>query len=170
MAREISPIYYFIFGLIRTCLPTDIVDVALSIRTVKGIYTYRKDHTMESMTFTSWSKKVILFPSLRQKIQVFQVGKRQNLTISWNDSNTFQFSTPPKMPRNPRKQTTGKIRTRWSGRNQFNPIKTKIPNTPDTKKLKLDRFDIKAPILTKACDSFGLSCSYCEQGPPNSSP
>ena len=37
-------------------------------------------------------------------------------------------------------------------------------STTDTKVLELDRVDIKAPILTKACDSFSLSCSYCEQG------
>ena len=30
--------------------------------------------------------------------------------------------------------------------------------------------DIKVPILTKACDRFGLSCSYCEQGAPHPSP
>ena len=51
------------------------------------------------------------------------------MTIPWNDGNTVQFSTPPKMSRNLRKQTTGKVRTRWSGRNQFNPVKMKRPNT-----------------------------------------
>ena len=39
MAREINPICSFIFGSIRTCLLTDMVDVDLTIRTVKGIYT-----------------------------------------------------------------------------------------------------------------------------------
>ena len=115
MAREINPICDFIFGSIRTCLLTDMVDVDLTIRTVKGIYTYRKDHTTESTIFTPWSKKVILFPSLRWKILVFQDDKRQNMMVPWNDGNLVQF--PPKMPRNLRKCTVGKIRTRWSGRN-----------------------------------------------------
>ena len=61
-------------------------------------------------------------------------------------------------------QTTGKILTKWSGRNRFNPIKMRRPNTPDTKVLELDRINIKDPILTKVCDRFGLSCSYCKQG------
>ena len=95
MAREISPVCNFIFGLIRTCLPTDMVDVDLNIQTVKGIYLYRKDHTMQSMIFTPWGKKVIPFSSLRWKIQVFQDDKRQKTMISWNDGNTFQFSTLP---------------------------------------------------------------------------
>ena len=29
---------------------------------------------------------------------------------------------------------------------------------------ELDKVNIKAPILTKACDRLGLSCSYCKQG------
>ena len=65
MTREISPVCDFIFGSIRTSLPTDMVDVDLTIRTVKDIYTHTKDHTAESTIFTSWIKKVILFPSLR---------------------------------------------------------------------------------------------------------
>ena len=64
MAREISPICDFIFGSIRTSLLMDTVDIDLTIWTVKGIYTYRKDYTAESMIFTPWSKKVIPFPLL----------------------------------------------------------------------------------------------------------
>ena len=157
MAREISPICNFILISIRTSLLMDTIDVALTIWTVKGIYTYRKDHTIESTIFTPCSKKVIPFPSLRWKIQAFQDVKRQEMTMPWNDGSAFQFSAPSKMPRNPRKQTTGKIRTRWLDRNRFNPIKTRRPNTPDTKVSELDKIDIKAPIPTKACDRFGLN-------------
>ena len=42
MAREISPVCDFIFGSIRTNLLMDMVDVDLTIRMVKGIYTYQK--------------------------------------------------------------------------------------------------------------------------------
>ena len=120
MAREIRPTCDFIFGSIRTISLMDTVDGDLTIWTVKGICTNRKDHTAESMIFTPWSKKVIPFPSLRWKIQAFQDDKRQVMAVPWNDGSEFQFSTPPKTSRNPRKTTTGKIRTRWSGRNRFN--------------------------------------------------
>ena len=155
----------FILGSIRTSLQTDMVDVDLTIWMVKGIYMYRMDHTAESTIFTPWSKKVIPFPSLRCKIQAFQDDKRQEMALSWKDGSAFQFSAPPKMPRNPRKRTTGKIRTRWLGKNRFNPIKTRRPNTQETKVTDLDRIDtdIKAPILIKAGDKFGLLCSYCQQ-------
>ena len=61
MAREISPICDVIFRLIRTSLPTDTVDVDLTVSTVKGIYTCRKDHAKETTIFTLWIKKVIPF-------------------------------------------------------------------------------------------------------------
>ena len=67
MACEISPICDFLFGSIRTNLPTDTVDVELTVQMVKGIYMYRKDHTVESTIFTPWSKKVMPFASLRSK-------------------------------------------------------------------------------------------------------
>ena len=75
MAREISPICDFMFGYIRTSLLMNMVVVDLTVWTVKEIYTYRKDHTMESKINTPWSKKVIPFPSLRWKIQAFQDDK-----------------------------------------------------------------------------------------------
>ena len=68
MAREISSICYFIFGSQHACLPMDTVGVELTVRIVKGIYTYHKDHTAESTVFSPWSKSVIPFPSLRRKI------------------------------------------------------------------------------------------------------
>ena len=98
----------FIFGSIRTSLLMDMLDVDLTIWMVKGIYSYRKDHTAESTIFTPWSKKVIPFPSLRHKIQAFQDDKRHETALPWNDGSAFQFSAPSKMLRNPRKRTTGK--------------------------------------------------------------
>ena len=77
MAGEISPICNFIFGSILTGLPTDTVDVELTIKMVKGIYTYRKDHMAESMVFSPWSRTVIPFPSLQRKIQAYQDKNKQ---------------------------------------------------------------------------------------------
>ena len=80
MAREINPICDFIFGSIHMCLPADAVDIELTIRTVKGIYTYHKDHTAESTIFSLFSKSVIPFPSLRQKIQTYKDNNKQVTT------------------------------------------------------------------------------------------
>ena len=81
MAREISPVCNFIFGSIWTGLLMDTVDVELTVRMVKGIYTYRKDHTAESMVLSPWSRTAIPFPSLRWKIQAYQDENKQ--TSAW---------------------------------------------------------------------------------------
>ena len=40
----------------------------------------------------------------------------------------------------------------------------------DTKVSDINKIDIIAPILRKACNSYGLSCSYCKQGSPHPLP
>ena len=89
MAREISPVCDFIFGSIHTSLPTDMMDVELMIRMVKGIYTYRKDHTVESMVFPPWSKTVIPFSLLCRKIQTFQSKSRQAMAKDNNNATPY---------------------------------------------------------------------------------
>ena len=103
----------------------DTVDVGLTVWMVKGIYNYRKDHTVESTIFTPWSKKVTPFPSLRHKIQAYQDDKRSERVLPWNNGNMFQFSAPPMMQNNPTKRASGKIRARWSNKSRYNPMKTK---------------------------------------------
>ena len=162
MPGEISLVCNFIFGSIRASLPTDKLDVDLTIRMVKDIYTYHKDHPTESPIFTPWSESVIPLPSLRQKIQAFKDDKKQNMTMPWDNSSTVQFSAPPKTPRNSGKCALGKIRTIWSNRNQrFNPIKTNRYNTMNTEMMDMNKIDIIKPTPRKACEHFGLTCSYC---------
>ena len=55
----------------------DTVDVELTVRMVKGIYTYRKDHTAKSTVFLPWSMTVIPFPSLQRKIQAYRDQNKQ---------------------------------------------------------------------------------------------
>ena len=73
MTREIILVCDFIFGSICTALLMDTVDVELMIQMVKGIYTYRKDHTAKSTVFSPWSRTVITFPSLQRKIKHFRM-------------------------------------------------------------------------------------------------
>ena len=150
MAQEINPIWNFIFGSIRTSLLMDMVNVDLTIQMVKGTYTYRKDHTAESMIFTPFSKKMLPFSSLRHKIQAFQDDKRHEMALPWNNGSTFQFPAPPKMPRNPRKKNHWQNQNQWLGKNRFNPIKTRRPNTPEAKMTDLNQVDtnneVPAPV------------------------
>ena len=58
MAREINLVCDLFFGFMYSNLPSDMVDVELTIRTAQGTYTYQKDHTAEATIFTPWSKSV----------------------------------------------------------------------------------------------------------------
>ena len=125
MAREISPVCDFIFRSIRTELLTDTVDVELTVRMVKGIYQYRKDHMAESMVFSPWSRTVIPFPSLQRKIQAYQ--DKNNQMSAWNKGHAVPYV--PTQPQPKCRCTSGKTRTRWSNwMNRFNPIKTEHHN------------------------------------------
>ena len=88
----------------------DIVDVELMIRIVKGIYTYRKDHTAKSTVFSQWSRTVIPFPSLHRKIQAFQDESRQ--PMAWDNNNAMPYFSA--LPKPKCKCTPGKTRARWS--------------------------------------------------------
>ena len=167
MAREISPICDFIFGSQCTCLPMDTVDIELTIRMVKGIYTYCKDHTAESTVFSPWSKSVIPFPSLRCKIQAFQDDNSKQM-MTWNCSMMPQFSTLPRPHRSPRKCAPGQTRTRWSNHNHwFNPIRTNRYNTHDTELNDMNKINITQPTPKRACECTESLCTYCKYKAPH---
>ena len=162
MARKISLVCDIIFRSICTSLPTDTVDVELTIRTVKGIYTYRKDHTTESMVFSPWCRTVIPFPSLHRKIQAFQDEYRQ--AMAWDNNNAMPyFSTSPKPKHNPRKQAPGKNRTRWSNRrHSFNPINMDRYNTCDSNSSGMNKLGILKPTPKRLCNMSLKDCTYGE--------
>ena len=153
----------------------DTVDVELTVWMVKGIYMYRKDHTMESRIFTPWSKKVTTFPSLRCKIQAYQDDQKSERVLPWgnNGNSSFKFSAPPVRQTNPRKRAPSKIRARWSNKATCNPMKTKRPNTPETPVTNMDITDMdkaKVPLPVKVCKQFRPSCSFCKQNVLHHSP
>ena len=143
------------------------VDVELTIKTVQGIHIYCKDHTAEPTIFTPWSKSVTPFPSLRKKIKAFKEDSRGHLTPAWMPL----VNTLTKSPRNPKKCTSGKVRTRWSNRNhRFNLIKTSWVNTLGTDSMNENKISILKFIPQKACKQFGATCSFCRQQVPHPLP
>ena len=91
--------------------------------------------------------------------------------MPWNSGNSVQFSTPPKMPRNPAKHATDKNRTRWLNRNhRLNPIKTNRFHTMQSKMTDMNKIDVVKPTPRKVCKHYSLCCSYCKQDAPHPSP
>ena len=149
MARKINPVCNFFFGFMHTNLPTDTVDVELTLRMVQGIYIYCKDHTADTTIFTPWSKSLIPFPSLRKKIKAFNEDSKGQMTLTWMSSD----STPTKPPKIPRKCTPGKVRTwRSNCKHCFNLIKTNWVDTLGTNLISTGNVSIIKPIPQKACE------------------
>ena len=166
MAREICPIRDFIFRSIWTGLLTDMVDVELTIRMVKGIYTYRKDHMAESMAFLPWSRTVIPFPSLQKKIQAYQDENRQ--TSAWNKGHTAPYF--PTQPQPKCRCTLEKTRTRCSNqRHRFNPIKIECYNMQDRETMDFNKIDILEPTPKQLCTNIHRECTYCKYDAPHPS-
>ena len=168
MARQISPVCNFISGFLHTCLPMNMVDVELTIRMVKGIYTYHKDHTAESTVFSPWS--VIPFPSLRCKIQAFQDDNSKPL-MTWNSSMMPQFSAPPRPRRSPRKHPQAKLELGGPIITTSSiQLETNRYNTNDTEPNDMNKINIIQPTPKRACECTDSSCIYCKYEAPHPSP
>ena len=76
MAYDLKPSCDFLFGYFSCALPKDIIDVELTVRTVKGIHAFQKDCNTESTTCSPWSRQMKPFPLLCRKIQAFKEEKR----------------------------------------------------------------------------------------------
>ena len=82
-----------------------------------------------------------------------------------------QFSGPQKISQNPRKFTSGEIKTRWSRHNhKFNPIKTNRYNTLDVNSPQMNKINIIQPIPKRTCDHLADTCTYCRYEAPHPSP
>ena len=68
----------FIFYNFHCTLPRDTMDVEVTIWTVDGIHTYRKDRMTQVALCSPWSRQVKPFPSLRKKIAEYQEEKRRS--------------------------------------------------------------------------------------------
>ena len=155
MAKEISLVCDFIFGSIGTGLLMDTVDVELTIRMVKSIYTYRKDYTAKSMVFSPWSWTIIPFPSLHKKIQAFQDENRQ--MTAWNNGHATSYFSAPTKPKH--KHAPGKTRTRWSNqRHCFNPTKTERYNMQDCDSTDFNKINIIQPTPKRLCTGTLKGC------------
>ena len=139
MAREISSICNFIFGSVWSGLLMDTVDIEVTVRTVKGIYTYRRDHMAKFTVFSPWSRTIMPFPSLSRKIQAFQDNNK--LTSVWNKGHAAPCFPTQAQPE--QRHTLGKTRIRWSNwRHRFNHIKTELYNMQDQETIDFRKIDV----------------------------
>ena len=71
----------FLFHNFCCALPKDTIDIEVTIQTVDGIHTYRRDRMTQAASYRAWSRQVRPFPSLRKKIAEYQEEKRRPFNI-----------------------------------------------------------------------------------------
>ena len=97
----------FLFHNFHCALLEDMIDAEVTIWTVDGIYTYRRDRMTQASSYSSYSKQVKPFPSLRKKITEYQEEKRRSLN-PFSQVRETHFGKKTKRSR--RSQRSGKCR------------------------------------------------------------
>ena len=93
------------------------------------------------------------------------------MTTAWDNGIMPHVSTPQKPSQTPRKCASGKIRNRWSRHNHwFNPIKSNRYNILNANLTDMNKINIVQPVPKRACECFGVTCSYCMYEAPHPSP
>ena len=61
----------FLFGFFSGTLPEDTIDVDLTVHTLPGIHTFRKDRNTQAIKYSPWGTKIKPFPSLQRKMMEY---------------------------------------------------------------------------------------------------
>ena len=67
MNFNLSAQHDFVFHNFGCALPKDTIDIEVTIWTVDGIHTYKRDRTTQITLYSPWSRQVKSFPSLRKR-------------------------------------------------------------------------------------------------------
>ena len=68
----------FVFHNFHCTLPKDMIDIDVTIWTVDGIHTYRRDRKTQAAIYIPWSWQVRPLPSLWKMITEYQEGKKRS--------------------------------------------------------------------------------------------
>ena len=68
----------FVFNNFYCVLLEDMMDVEVTIWTVDGIHTYRRERMTTTASYSPWSRQVSPFSSLRKKIDNYEEEKKEN--------------------------------------------------------------------------------------------
>ena len=75
-------------GFFQCHLPEDTIDVEITVRTLKGILTFRKDCSSQSSVCSPWGSCVKPFPSLHEKMADY-IKERQTIANPFHCNQSF---------------------------------------------------------------------------------
>ena len=109
MACDLAPNCNFLFGYFSCNLPEHTIDVDITIHTLKGIHTFREDHTTQISKCSPWGLEVRAFPSIGKKTREC-MEKRQALANLFSNRSYPSRLNPSLFAKQP-KATPAKKRT-----------------------------------------------------------
>ena len=107
--------------------PRNTIDVEILVRIVQGIHTFRKDHTKDSSTCSSWSMEMQPFPSLCKKIKACEEEKKDEKSLFHPISGKFSKRSSPSRRFRDSVQRKEKSNARKPDMRRFAPPKMKRP-------------------------------------------
>ena len=78
MACILMPECNFVHGYFRYLLPEETIHVAVKVKTVKGIHTFRRNHITQIISCKPWSPRLCPYPSLVRRMPTYLELKGQD--------------------------------------------------------------------------------------------
>ena len=119
MACILMPEYNFMHGYFRCLLPEETVDVEVKVRTMRGIHTFRRDHTTQVISCKPWSPQLHPYTSLIKKMQTYLELESKNGNQLHTSTNQLGKTTSPQKTPIPKRVADKKKRTKTPIKRQF---------------------------------------------------
>ena len=76
MAVDPVPQCNFLYGFFHFNLLEDTIDVEITMKALKGIHTFRKDHSAQTLVCSPWGSHNESFPSLPRKMEAYMTERQ----------------------------------------------------------------------------------------------
>ena len=99
MACILEPECNFMHGYFRCLLPEETMDVEVRVKMIRGIHTFRRDHTTQIISCNPWSLWLHPYPSLIRKMKTYlelegKLGTQLHASTYPIDKNSLPWKTP----------------------------------------------------------------------------
>ena len=100
MAYVLMPQCNFLYGYFSCQLPEYPINVKVTILTVKGIYTFKRDHATQIISCRPWSPQLLPYSSLARKMRTY-LDMRENTTNALCPNLTYPDRPNTPLPQKP---------------------------------------------------------------------
>ena len=119
MASIFMPECNFMHGYFRCLLPIETVDVEVKVKMMRGIHTFRRDHTIQVISCKPWRPTPCAHPSILRKMQTYLELEGKNGTQLCTSTNDLTKPLHLRRPQFTKKAANKKKRTKTPLMRQF---------------------------------------------------